>query len=136
MIESQYLIYVIVTLLFSAFFSGMEMAFISANRLQIELQNKQGSFSGRVLSAFVKKPGQFIGTTLIGNTIALVLYGIFMAYLLEPEIITWLDYWLPATFNNQANVVIIQTILSTIIVLITGEFLPKSIFMLNPNSFL
>ena len=136
MIESQYLIYVIVTLLFSAFFSGMEMAFISANRLQIELQNKQGSFSGRVLSAFVKKPGQFIGTTLIGNTIALVLYGIFMAYLLEPEIITWLDYWLPATFNNQANVVIIQTILSTIIVLITGEFLPKSIFMLNPNSLL
>lgn len=136
MIESQYLIYVIVTLLFSAFFSGMEMAFVSANRLQIELQNKQGSFSGRVLSAFVKKPGQFIGTTLIGNTIALVLYGIFMAYLLEPEIITWLDYWLPANFNNQANVVIIQTILSTIIVLITGEFLPKSIFMLNPNSLL
>lgn len=136
MIESQYLIYVIVTLLFSAFFSGMEMAFVSANRLQIELQNKQGSFSGRVLSAFVKKPGQFIGTTLIGNTIALVLYGTFMAYLLEPWIITWLDNLLPANFNNQANVVIIQTILSTIIVLVTGEFLPKSIFMLNPNSLL
>nr|WP_283774029.1 hemolysin family protein [Aquiflexum sp. TKW24L] len=132
MIESHYLIYVGITLLFSAFFSGMEMAFVSANRLQIELQNKQGSVSGKILSGFVKKPGQFIGTTLIGNTIALVLYGIFMAYLLDPIIVSWL----PQNFNNQANVVIIQTILSTIIVLITGEFLPKSIFMLNPNSLL
>ncbi|MCL6260897.1 hemolysin family protein [Aquiflexum sp. TKW24L] len=130
--ESHYLIYVGITLLFSAFFSGMEMAFVSANRLQIELQNKQGSVSGKILSGFVKKPGQFIGTTLIGNTIALVLYGIFMAYLLDPIIVSWL----PQNFNNQANVVIIQTILSTIIVLITGEFLPKSIFMLNPNSLL
>jgi CBS domain containing-hemolysin-like protein len=136
MIESQYLIYVAFTLLFSAFFSGMEMAFVSANRLQIELQNKQGSVSGRILSSFIKKPGQFIGTTLIGNTIALVLYGIFMAYLLEPWIESLLETYLPANFNNQANVVILQTVLSTIIVLITGEFLPKSIFMLNPNSLL
>jgi putative hemolysin len=136
MIESQYLIYVGITLLFSAFFSGMEMAFVSANRLQIELQSKQGSVSGRILSGFVKKPGQFIGTTLIGNTIALVLYGIFMAYLLDPIIVSWLEGFLSGRFNNQPNVVIIQTILSTIIVLITGEFLPKSIFMLNPNSLL
>jgi putative hemolysin len=136
MIESQYVLYVAITLLFSAFFSGMEMAFVSANRLQIELQNKQGSVSGKVLSGFVKKPGQFIGTTLIGNTIALVLYGIFMAYLLDPIIQSWLENSPFGNFNNQANVVIIQTILSTIIVLITGEFLPKSIFMLNPNSLL
>jgi CBS domain containing-hemolysin-like protein len=136
MIESQYIIYVAITLLFSAFFSGMEMAFVSANRLQIELQNKQGSVSGRVLSGYVKKPGQFIGTTLIGNTIALVLYGIFMAYLLEPMIQSWLENLPFGNLNNQANVVILQTILSTIIVLITGEFLPKSIFMLNPNSLL
>ena len=104
MIESQYLIYVALTLLFSAFFSGMEMAFVSSNKLQIELQNKQGSFSGKVLSNFVKKPGQFIGTTLIGNTIALVLYGIFMAYLLEP----WIESWLKSFFQGNFNKVKIR----------------------------
>jgi len=82
--ETSYLIYVIITLLFSAFFSGIEIAYISANKLQIELQSKQGAFAGKVLSGFVQQPGQFIGTTLMGNTISLVLYGIFMAFLLEP----------------------------------------------------
>lgn len=130
--ESEYLIYVIVTLLFSAFFSGMEMAYISANRLQIELQNKQGHLTGRILSRMVKNTGQVLGTTLIGNTIALVVYGIFMANLLEP----WIQNWLPDTLNNQASVMLAQTFLSTIIVLVTAEFLPKSIFMLNPNSLL
>ncbi len=130
--ESQYLFYVFITLFFSAIFSGLEIAFISANRLQIELQNKQGSLSGRILSRFVKRQGQFIGTTLIGNTICLVLYGIFMAYLLEPLI----KDWLPDTIDNQFNIMIIQTVISTIIVLITAEFIPKSIFMLNPNTLL
>lgn len=130
--ESQYLIYVLITLLFSAFFSGIEIAFISANKLQIELQNKQGLLSGKILSNFMQKPGQFIGTTLIGNTIALVLYGIFMAYLLEP----WIKGMLPDDFENQAAVLFAQTIISTIIVLVTAEFLPKSIFILNPNRLL
>ncbi|EAZ81667.1 hemolysin family protein [Algoriphagus machipongonensis] len=130
--EISYLIYVIITLLFSAFFSGMEIAFVSSNKLQIELQNKQGALVGRVLSNFANKPGQFIGTTLMGNTVSLVLYGIFMAYLLEDP----LKMWLPDGFNNQAIILILQTILSTILVLITAEFLPKSIFLLNPNSML
>ncbi|WP_373520550.1 hemolysin family protein [Aquiflexum sp.] len=130
--ESQYLIYVIITLLFSGLFSGLEIAFISANRLHIELQSKQGMLSGRILSNFVKSPGQFIGTTLIGNTIALVLYGIFMANLLEP----WIRDWLPDGIDNQLWVLTIQTVISTLIVLVTAEFLPKSIFMLNPNSLL
>lgn len=128
--ETTYLFYVIVTLVFSAFFSGMEIAYISANKLQIELQNKQGQLSGRILSQFVQKPGQFIGTTLIGNTIMLVLYGTFMAFLLEKP----LENILPEPFNNDAVILVTQTVLSTIIVLITGEFLPKSFFMLNPNS--
>lgn len=128
--ESEYLIYVIITLLFSAFFSGVEIAYVSANKLHIELQKKQGLLSGRILSNFLKKPSQFIGTTLIGNTIALVVYGIFMANLLEP----WISSWLPG--DNQVAVLLIQTVLSTIIVLITAEFLPKSIFLLNPNSLL
>lgn len=130
--ESGYLLYVVITLLFSAFFSGVEIAFVSANKLHIELQNKQGLLSGKILSNFLQKPGQFIGTTLIGNTIALVLYGIFMANLLEP----WIEVWLPESLFNQASIMIIQTVLSTILVLVTAEFLPKSIFLLNPNRLL
>lgn len=130
--ESQYLIYVVITLLFSAFFSGIEIAYVSANKLHIELQNKQGLLSGRILSAFIQRPGQFIGTTLIGNTIALVLYGIFMTNLLEP----WIRDWIPAGIENQVLILVIQTVISTMLVLITAEFLPKSIFMLNPNSLL
>lgn len=130
--ESIYLIYVGITLIFSAFFSGLEIAFISSNKLQIELQNKQGLLSGRILSRFLKHQGQFIGTTLIGNTICLVLYGIFMAYLLDPLI----KGWLPDSFDNQLVLLLIQTIISTIIVLVTAEFIPKSIFMLNPNTLL
>lgn len=132
MVISYDLIYVIFALVLSAFFSGMEIAFISANKLQIELQNKQGDLTGRILSVFVQRPGQFIGTTLMGNTISLVLYGIFMAYLMEDP----LKMWLPDGFNNDAIVLIFQTLISTVIVLITAEFLPKSLFMLNPNSML
>jgi CBS domain containing-hemolysin-like protein len=130
--ESQYLIYVVITLLFSAFFSGIEIAYVSANKLHIELQNKQGLLSGKILSRFIQRPGQFIGTTLIGNTIALVLYGIFMTNLLEP----WIRGWIPVGFENQVLILVIQTVISTMLVLITAEFLPKSIFMLNPNSLL
>lgn len=130
--EYQYFTYVLITLIFSGLFSGVEIAFISANKLQIELQSKQGQLSGKILSNFVKRPGQFIGTTLIGNTIALVLYGIFMASLLEP----WIQGWVPDSFDNQVSIMLIQTVLSTILVLITAEFIPKSIFMLNPNSLL
>lgn len=132
MMESTYLFYVLLTLLFSALFSGIEIAFISANKLQIELENKQGILSGKILSGFIQKPGHFIGTTLIGNTVALVLYGIFMAYLLEPLLIEFL----PQPFQNQGTVLILQTVISTLLVLITAEFLPKSIFMLNPNNML
>lgn len=130
--EISHLIIVLVSLLFSGFFSGIEIAFISSNKLQIELQNKQGDMRGKILSGFVQRPGQFIGTTLLGNTITLVLYGIFMAFLLEAP----LKIWLPEGFNNEVMILITQTVLSTILVLVTGEFLPKSFFMLNPNSML
>lgn len=130
--ETSYIFYVLIALIFSAFFSGMEIAYISANKLQIELQKKQGIFSGRVLSKFIQRPGQFIGTTLIGNTIMLVLYGTFMAFMLDDV----LKSLLPESINNEAVILITQTFLSTLLVLITGEFLPKSLFMLNPNSML
>lgn len=128
--DSSYFTYVVLTLIFSAFFSGMEIAYISANKLQIELQNKQGLLTGRILSRFVQNPGQFIGTTLIGNTITLVLYGIYMAFLLETPI----QNLLPPSLANEGVILVVQTVLSTVVVLITGEFLPKSIFMANPNS--
>ncbi|MDP4655570.1 MAG: hemolysin family protein [Algoriphagus sp.] len=130
--DSSYLIYVGITLVFSAFFSGIEIAYISANKLQIELQKKQGLWTGKIVSKFINKPGQFIGTTLIGNTIMLVLYGIFMAFLLDAP----LRRLLPEPLVNEAVILFAQTILSTLLVLITGEFLPKSIFLLDPNRML
>lgn len=130
--DSNYVVYVVISLVFSAFFSGIEIAYISANKLQIELQKKQGMWSGKVLSKFLARPGQFIGTTLIGNTIMLVLYGTFMAFLLDEP----LRNLFPESFNNEAVILISQTVLSTLLVLITGEFLPKSLFMLDPNRML
>lgn len=120
--------WIIACLLFSAFFSGIEIAFISSNKLHIELQSQQGNYSGKILSRFVNKPSRFIATTLIGNNLALVLYGIFMAAALEPA----LRSLLPAMGGNDILVLLTQTIISTIVVLVTAEFIPKSIFLINP----
>lgn len=119
-------------LVFSAFFSGTEIAFVSASKLQIELQGQQGTLSGRILSFFTQRPSRLINTALVGNTVALVIYGIYMAALLEP----WIAENLPEAINSDSMVVILQTITSTIIVLFTAEFTPKSIFLINPNSLL
>lgn len=121
---------VVLALIFSAFFSGIEIAFISANKLHIELQKKQGTFSGKILADFINKPSQFIGTTLIGNTIALVVvYGIFMASLLEPLFASIL----PEFINNEVSIVIVQTVVATLLVLAVAEFTPRSFFLLNPD---
>ena len=121
---------IIVTLLFSAFFSGMEIAFISANKLHIEVLRQQGTLSGRILAKFVNNQGYFLGTTLIGNNVALVLYGIYMASLMEPT----LQLAMPG--GSQTLILISQTLISTMLVLVTAEFLPKSIFLLNPDRML
>ncbi len=118
---------IVVCLLFSAFFSGMEIAFISANRLHIEVLRQQGTLIGRILSKFVSNQGYFLGTTLVGNNLALVLYGIYMAQIMEP----YLQAWIPG--DLQIVVLIAQTLISTIVVLVTAEFLPKSLFLLNPD---
>ncbi len=120
---------IILTLVFSFFFSGIEMAFVSSNRLHIELMRKQGSIAGQILTKFVKNPAQFISTTLVGNTISLVLYGYYMAGLLEPVLKTSL----PESLNNEVTVGLIQTLISTLIVIITAEYTPKNIFMINPD---
>jgi putative hemolysin len=126
------LVYILITLVFSFFFSGIEIAFVSANKLQIELQGSQGLLSGKILAGYIKKPSRFIGTTLIGNTISLVLYGMLMAQLIEPV----LSNNLPDVINNDAGILISQTVISTILVLFTAEFVPKSIFLINPNAML
>ncbi len=120
-------IVIIITLFCSAFFSGMEIAFVSANRLKIELDNKRGTTAGRILAFFVKNTSNFISAMLLGNNISLVIYGIYMALLLGPPLETLIgaDY--------TAVILLIQTIISTLIVLITAEFLPKAIFRINPN---
>lgn len=123
---------IILTLVLSAFFSGTEIAFISASKLQVELESQQGKLGGRILSFFTEKPSRLINTALVGNTIALVIYGIYMASFLEP----WIAARLPDSINNDTTVVLTQTLLSTLIVLLTAEFTPKSIFLINPNSLL
>lgn len=106
----------------------MEIAFISANKLRIELDRKQGTLASGVVNIFVSNPGQYIATMLVGNNIALVVYGIQMANLLEPT--------LSGYFSNELSLLLVQTVISTTIILITAEFLPKSIFRLHPNGFL
>ncbi len=120
---------ILLSLLFSFFFSGIEIAFLSANRLQIELQGKQGVWSGQIISYFISSPKRFIGTCLVGNTLALVIFGNSMAVLFEPVLLANL----PPTLKNEASLLIIQTIISTLIILSTAEFLPKSLFLINPN---
>ncbi|MFT6054526.1 MAG: CBS domain containing-hemolysin-like protein [Candidatus Endobugula sp.] len=123
---------ILITLIFSAFFSGTEIAFVTSSKLQIELQKKQGLLSGKILAFFTQKPSRLINTALVGNTIALVIYGYFMALILEP-IITRV---VPEYLSNPGTVLVIQTLLSTLLVLFTAEFTPKSIFLINPNRLL
>ena len=123
---------ILICLLFSAFFSGIEIAFISADKLHIEVMSKKGTFTGKILSEFVTKKSHFLATMLVGNNLSIVLYGILMAKLLEP----WLYDILPPSLSTDVVILILQSLLSTIVVLITAEFLPKSLFMLNPDTML
>ena len=119
---------IIITILLSAFFSGMEIAFISANKLKLELDKKSKSFTARVISIFTKHESYFIVTMLVGNNIALVIYGVIMAEVINKNLSDYISSAFP--------LIIVQTIISTLIILIVAEFIPKAIFRINPNRFL
>lgn len=116
---------IIISLIFSALFSGMEIAFVSSNKLRFELDKKKGNITTKIISFFYKHSDQYITTMLVGNNIALVIYSIQMANLLTTPLSIHID--------NDFIVMIIQTIIATIIVLFTGEFIPKTIFKACPN---
>jgi magnesium and cobalt exporter, CNNM family len=123
------LIWIGITLLFIAFFSGLEIAFISASRLSIELKKKQGLNSGNILSKFMETPSRFLGACLIGVNIFLVIYGLLFA-----ELMSWL--WNFSQMQNQYVKLFFDTLLSSFVVLVIGEFLPKAIFRARNDSLL
>jgi CBS domain containing-hemolysin-like protein len=130
MLES--IIVIIVAIVFSAFFSGMEIAFITSNKLYFELEKKQGSWNSSIISKLSKNPSQFITTMLIGNNIALVVYGIFMGDLIIS--ILFSEYIASSTYPFW--ILLVQTVISTLVILVTAEFMPKAIFRIYSNELL
>ncbi|MBO5592400.1 MAG: HlyC/CorC family transporter [Prevotella sp.] len=124
---TELIIGLIISMVFSAFFSGMEIAFVSSNRLRAEMDREKNGLSQRALAVFYAHPSNFISTMLVGNNIALVVYGILFAQIFDTTLF--------APLSDGARVTC-DTLLSTVIVLFTGEFLPKTIFKSNPNGML
>lgn len=132
--DPSWIIIVILSLVASAFSSGMEIAFITSNKLKIELDRKQGVFVADIIAHFVRHPKMFIATMLVGNNIALVIYGLYMG----EAIVTLFETNTPslALALGEYGMLITQTLLSTVVVLVFGEFIPKAIFSINPNRWL
>lgn len=122
------IIVIIISVLLSAFFSGMEIAFVSASKMDIELEKKKEGFIAKILTKLTQKSSKFITTMLVGNNIALVVYSYFMG--------EFLTRFLPVSNFNEFSILLIQTIISTIVILITAEFLPKAIFRIYANEVL
>lgn len=123
--EAYYITGIVVSIIFSAFFSGMEIAIVSSSRLEIELDAKKGLYLSEHISNLLKKSWRVIGAMLVGNNIALVVYSMYMS--------SWLIPYITPFTENQFLILIIQTSISTILVLFLAEFLPKAVFNLNPN---
>jgi|TARA_B110000037_G_scaffold197561_1_gene235779 CBS domain containing-hemolysin-like protein len=122
------LIVIVISILLSAFFSGMEIAFVSANKMHIELEKKREGFIAKILTRLTQKSSKFITTMLVGNNIALVVYSFFMGeFLVE---------LFPIDFFNEFTLLLIQTFISTILILVTAEFIPKAIFRIYADDFL
>ena len=126
-------IVVTVTLFFSALCSGLEIAFNSINRLQLEVELTKNTFSAKLIGLFFKSQSRFITSLLLGNNIALIIYGMSMSQLLDAPVVHWLQ---AISLSNDFMVLLVKTILSTLLVLLVGEFLPKMLFRINPNAIL
>ncbi len=124
---------VAITLFFSALCSGLEIAFNSINRLQLEVELTKNTFSAKIIRLFFKNQSRFMTSLLLGNNIALIIYGMNMSQLLDGPVIQWLQY---VSLNNDFMVLLVKTILSTLLVLLVGEFLPKVLFRIDPNAIL
>lgn len=122
---ATWIILAVISLIFSGLFSGTEIAYITSDRVRVELDVKRGGMIGRIINLFYRDEDLFISTILVGNNIMLVIYGMGAAYLIE-------DCWLNSLHLNQALVLIISTLISTGVILITGEFFPKTVFRINP----
>jgi CBS domain containing-hemolysin-like protein len=119
---------ILLAVILSAFFSGMEIAFVASNKLRIELDRKQGVFGSKIIKFFTDNPGQYIATMLIGNNFSLVIYGLVFS--------KTLGALLTPVFHSDLLVLILNTLLSTTVILLVAEFLPKTIFIISPNFFL
>ena len=119
-------LYILLALIASAFFSGMEIAFLSTDKLRLELDRNKGGFSAKILGLLYGRPDRFITTMLLGNNVALVIYGLLMAELMEPWLISLVG-------KNDGLILLLQSILSTLLILFVGEFMPKVTFRANPN---
>ena len=124
--QSTWLILTIVSLALSALFSGVEIAFVTSDRVRTELDVARGGIISRIIDRFYADGEFFISSILVGNNIMLVIYGMGAAALLDPWLKTWID--------STALVLLAQTVISTIVILLTGEFIPKTVFRINPNS--
>ena len=126
-------IVIVVTLFFSALCSGLEIAFNSINRLQLEVELTKNTFSAHLIRIFLKDQSRFITSLLLGNNIALIIYGMGMARLLEAPVTQWLQ---AISISNDFTVLLVQTIIATLLILLVGEFIPKTLFRINPNAIL
>lgn len=123
----NWIIIVIASLFLSAIFSGMEIAFVSADRVRAELDTHKEGLSARIIDRYFSRPDFFITTMLVGNNIVLVIYGMAAAKLLEPSLFVWLG-------GSELLVLLVQTLITTTVIIITGEFIPKTLFRINPNA--
>ena len=120
-------IFLLIAMIFSAFFSGMEIAFVSSSKLRFEVDKSNRSLSGKLLSVFYDNPNNYISTMLVGNNITLVVYGIMMSRIIDGFLIEHVT-------SNPFLLLLTDTVISTLIILVVGEFLPKTIFKINPNA--